>query len=226
MNKIFIKIFKIIDFIIFEISIPKTIYFNFKYFGLSGLKVLPVFIHKNTELKKTEGRIKIQNFKTGIIKIGFGQMGNYPKKICYSSFENDGKIVFQGKCLIGVCSTISNHGLLTIGSNLNITADSHIICFKSIKIGNNCLISWKTQIMDSDQHKIYDNNDNWLNKPENILIGDNCWICSGTTILKGGGVGNNIIIAANTLLTKFIAQDNVIVGNYGKIIKKNITWKE
>ncbi len=226
MNSFFFKIFKIINFTLFKLSITKTIYFNVKYLGFSGLRYLPVFISKKTEFKKVKGIIEIKEFKTGIVRIGFGEMGNYPKGCCYSSFENDGKIVFNGRCEVGVCSTISNHGTLVFGQNVNISADCRIMCFESIKIGDNCLISWKTQLMDSDYHQIFDCNGKWINPPQGIDIGSNSWICNGVTVLKGGGCSNNVVIAANTLLTKFISQSNVIVGNGGKIIKENITWKE
>ena len=152
-------------------------------------------------------------------------MGNIPSKIAYSLIENDGEIFFNGKCNISICSTISNHGRLYFGENVNITADCHIICFKSISIGDNCLISWKTQIMDTDQHKIYDSDRNLLNPDSPIIIGNNCWICNNVTLMKGVNISDNVVIASNSLITKPILKSNIAVGDKGKIIKNNITWE-
>ena len=55
-----------------------------------------------------------------------------------------GKIIFNGKASIGHgCKlSIENNGILEIGKNLTISAETSIICHKGIKIGNDCLFSW------------------------------------------------------------------------------------
>lgn len=219
------QIIKIFKFLLFKISIHKTIYFNFKYFGFIRGLVFPVFISKKVELLEVSGVVEVQKFKTGVVRLGFGKMGNYPQKTSSFIFENNGKIIFKGDCTIGIGSTISNHGLLIFGEKFNITADGHIICFKQISFGNNCLISWNTQFMDSDQHNIYDKNHNLLNPDNAISIGDNCWICNGVNIQKGVSCKNNCIIGSNSKITKSINQENVIIGDNGKILKTDITWE-
>ena len=180
---------------------------------------------KRVEFKLLKGSVKLDNFKTGNVRIGFGEMGNIPSKTAYSLIENDGEIFFKGNCNISICSTISNHGQLFFGENINITADCHIICFKSVSIGDNCLISWKTQIMDTDQHKIYDSDKNLLNPDSPVIIGNHCWIYNNVTIMKGVNIPDNVVIASNSLITKSVLKPNVIVGNKGEIIKENIVWE-
>ena len=55
-----------------------------------------------------------------------------------------------------------------------------------------------------------------------IVIGNNCFLGSGCMILYGVTIPNNVIVAAGSVVTKSIDQENVIVaGNPAKVIS---TW--
>lgn len=217
------KIKKIID-ILLKLSIIKTLNFNLKYFGLKGF-ILPVLIGKNVEFKKLEGKVLLKIFKPFMIKIAINEMGHFSSKHTYTIFDNQGTIQFNGKANIGIGTAISNNGLLDIGNNLIITASCIINCFSNIKLGNDCLISWNTQIIDSDVHKIYKLNSNeQLNPDKEIVIGNHCWICNGVSVNKGSIIPSNCIIASNSIINKELFEENCIIGNLGKIIKRNIKW--
>jgi len=53
-----------------------------------------------------------------------------------------------------------------------------------------------------------------------IRIGNNCWIGSGVVFLDGSEIGNGCVVGANAVITKKFADNVVIVGNPGKILKK------
>lgn len=61
-------------------------------------------------------------------------------------------------------------------------------------------------------------------------IGEYCCIYSNTVILAGVKIGNNVIIGANSVVTKDIPDYCVAVGSLAKIIKKYImntkTWEK
>ena len=51
-------------------------------------------------------------------------------------------------------------------------------------------------------------------------IGDNCKIGAGAKILGGVIIGNNVTIGANTVVTKDIPDNTVVVGTGMRIIEK------
>ena len=207
-------------------SILKTLYFNFHYFGFQGLFILPVLIGKHVELRELKGKVICEIFKTAAVQIGLTEMGNFPMKTTTASIQNKGSIVFKGRSILGVGTRICNSGTLTMGNNAVIMANGMIICAESITIGNEVMISWNVNIMDTDFHKIYiDETKNLLNPNKPIILGDNIWICNAVTIMKGVSIGNNNVIASNSVIRKPVPNKNCIIGDNGKIIKENIRWE-
>lgn len=100
-----------------------------------------------------------------------------------------------------------------------------IECHKKIEIGDNALISWDTLIMDTDFHHTIDTISNQISeKYKPIYIGEHVWICCRATILKGSRIGDNNIIAANSLVTGYFNETNcLIAGNPASVRKENIT---
>lgn len=213
-------------YISFILGIPKTLYVNFKYFKFNEAIKLPLFISHRVWLKKVKGQIKIDAYiYRGMIQIGFGEVGIFDKHKSRSIFESDGMITFKGKASFGHGSKIVVHGELIIGDNLCVSAESSIICFERISLGDNCLISWDNLIMDTDFHKIKKFNGTITNKDREIVIGNNVWMGCRSTVLKGSIIGNNIVIAASSNIFNKIDGDNqVIGGNPAKVLKTDIIW--
>lgn len=105
-----------------------------------------------------------------------------------------------------------------------VTANSMLICNKNIEIGKDSLISWNVQIMDTDIHKIY--YDNQQTNPDSpILIGEKVWINSGCVILKGTRIADECVVGANSILNKEYTKPNcLIVGNPAKCVRNQIEW--
>jgi acetyltransferase-like isoleucine patch superfamily enzyme len=47
---------------------------------------------------------------------------------------------------------------------------------------------------------------------EDIVIGDDVWLCAGCIVTAGVTIANGVVVAANAVVTKTIAEENVIVG--------------
>lgn len=55
------------------------------------------------------------------------------------------------------------------------------------------------------------------NRP--IIIGENVWIGSNARICKGVTIGDNSIVAANSVVTKDVPKDSIVAGNPARVVK-------
>ncbi len=208
----------------------KSIVFNLKYLPFRQAIKFPFLISGKVYLLNTKGSIKINApLQTGMIQIGYGDVGIFDKKRSRSVWNVTGEVVFEGEARIGHGSKISveENGVLEIGERFNITAESSIVVQKNVRFGKDCLISWDCLIMDTDFHKIYDKKGgNIINTPQPVLIGENVWIGCRNLILKGAKIADNSVIGANSTLSKDISdQQGLFVGNPAKMIKEGIHWE-
>lgn len=207
----------------------KTLYFNFKSFKFYIACKVPVFVNRKVVLKNIKGTIYLpQNIYAGIIKVGYGDVGIFDKQRSRTIWEVPGAIHFKGKADIGHGSKIcvGKSGVLMLGKNFSITAESSIVCFHKISFGNACLLSWDVLMMDTDFHKVYSEQDILLNPDEEINIGNHVWIGAKCTVLKGSEIADNCMIAANSLITGKLTQPQCIYGGQpAKILKENVKWE-
>ncbi|MHC0442757.1 acyltransferase [Flavobacterium sp. 3-210] len=206
-----------------------TLFFNFKYFKFNDAIKFPVFVSRNVYLSKTSGEVLVEApLKTGMIYLGFGDVGIFDKKNSRTIWQVSGKVIFQGIANIGHGAKINvaNKGTLILGDNFTISAESSIVVFTKIKFGNNCLLSWDILIMDTDFHKIKDGNNSIINEPKDVIIGENTWIGCRCLILKGAIIPPNSIIGANTTVSKKLESENCLyAGNPINCIKTNVKWE-
>lgn len=216
---------------IFEVNWLKTLYFNMRYLSLSKAIRLPILIYRNTNLFKMNGSIQFNvPIRFGMLKLGPHGLGTRDTSFNRTMWECTGKLIINGKASIGRGSRISigNQAVLSLGDNFVITGDSSIICQKEIKFGKSCLLSWDIQIMDTDFHKIINEQGDIVNPPKSIIFGDKVWIGCKNTILKGVCISNDTIIASNSIITRSSNKSNVVIGGSGKnieILKNNVTWE-
>ena len=53
-----------------------------------------------------------------------------------------------------------------------------------------------------------------------IVIKDNVWIGVDATILSGGTLGRNCVVAAGSVATKDVPANVIVAGNPAKIVKR------
>lgn len=219
----FFKFFRRINF--------KSIRFNLKYLPLKDAIKFPFLIANNMKLVELNGKITIeQPIKTGMIQLGYsyGGVALFDKKRSKGFWQVNGNVIFKGTARIGhgakIC--VDSKGTLELGDNFAITAESSIVVKKCIVFGNDCLISWDCLFMDSDFHKIFDNQGKWINKPAQINVGNRVWIGCRNIILKGSTIPNHSIIGANSVVNKQLKDPaSIYVGNPVKLIKKDVRWE-
>lgn len=209
-------------------AIPKSLYFNLKYFSIREAIRLPILISHHVKLKRLKGKIILENARFGGVKIGFGELSGFNKEDSKAVIDITGRIIFRGSAFIGNGNRFQIKGTLILGKNVSIVADNIIRAINKICIGDNCVIGFTNLFMDSDFHKIYNLEDNkTINENEKIVIGTHVWITSRCTILKKTKIGNDCIVGSNTLLNNEIIRNNVIIaGNPGKVCKDRISWEK
>lgn len=210
------------------LSIPKSLYVSLHYFKFKDAIKLPIFVRYNCCIKAIKGKIIVHSpIKFKMLSIGFEDVNTIDKKYQRCIFRNYGLISLSGSAHFGPGSKINveEKATLHLGNRFWNTGGVMIECHKKIEIGDNALISWDTLIMDTDFHHTIDTISNHISEKEKpIHIGEHVWICCRATILKGSNIGDNNIVAANSLVIGRYNEVNcLIAGNPASIKKKNIT---
>lgn len=94
----------------------------------------------------------------------------------------------------------------------------------SIEIGNDCMFSGFIDIRTSDSHGIIDTDNQRVNSPRNIKIGNHVWIGQRVIVLKGTQIGDNSIIGAGAIVSKDIPANAIAAGVPAKVVKTGVTW--
>ena len=144
---------------------------------------------------------------------------------------NNNKIVFGDNCQVGNnCSfwMEGNNISIFIGSDTTFTHTVHFCAQEdgtSIQIGKDCMFSNNIIVRTSDSHPIYDlSTKQRINPAKNVVIGNHVWIAPNSKIMKGAKIGNNAIVGSNTMVTKEVPNNCLVVGTPCKIVKNNIDW--
>lgn len=137
----------------------------------------------------------------------------FPKQI----FLDDRVAIKEGS-RICCCNEKSK---IIIGKNTTIGYHNFIFSSESIEIGDDCLIAPFVYIVDSDhqaRRNMKINEQNNLTAP--IKIGNDVWIASNVTILKGVQIGDGAVIAANSVVNRDVEPYTIVGGSPAKYIRK------
>ena len=214
---------------IIRINWLKTIVFNFHYFPFRSAIRFPAFVFRHTKLEKMGGKISVFGpITSGMLAIGPRNSGTIDGFYERTIWHVEGGVKLTGQCVVGRGSRISigPKGILTFGSNFKITCRSTIICHKGVSFGDDCLLSWDILIMDTDFHRIV-RGDKVINEPSCVEIGNHVWVGCKTTILKGVSICDDVVIAANSTVTRNVEIPKSIYGGSGKSftpLLDNIEW--
>lgn len=220
------KVGKIVNLIRYIAGIPKSIYVNFRVLPFSQAIWLPIIVSRKTKLQSLSGNVILKKVKTGMIRIGFGNMEMLDYRYHRTILLIDGTIEFAGKAKIGMGTRLMVYGNLVLGTNFLISGDGTIICAEKIIVGDNSTMAWESIIMDTDHHQIFNAQGDHINPNEPVEIGQNVWIGARSFILKGCRIPDGCIVGANTLLTKSFEDEKVIIaGSPARVVKQNVSWK-
>lgn len=120
------------------------------------------------------------------------------KKIFFLQKAAERKLYYRFNCVLSTESQV--------GDGLQIPHPLNVVIGKGTLMGENCTIYQDVTIGQS--------------RNKYPAIGNNVIVYAGAKIIGNVMIGNNVIIGANTVVTKDIPDNCVVVGNPGKIIKK------
>lgn len=211
-----------------DISILKTLRVNFTYLSPKDAMKLPILISRQTRLRKVKGRVIFHcPLRSGLVKFGFDTLGLVDYGRDRAVWEVDGTVEFNGAVRFGAATKlIVLGGKLMMGSHISITGLSRLLVYHSVRIGNDCLISWDVQIMDTDMHSIYNDKGERINKDREINIGDHTWIGCKVLLLKGANIPSDSIVAAGSIISKSLEdRKSIYGGNPICLLKSDINWE-
>lgn len=220
---------KIRDIFSLIISLPITIYVNFRCLPLKMALKLPIFVGHRTRIDKLSRNITFGcEPKTFMVRIGWGGTeGREMGKKNYLLLNENASVQFNGKCTMssGV-SLVMDLGMLEIGENFFCNKNCTISCNDKITIGDDVLFGWNVEILDSDNHKvIHKNKENTYNRGP-IKIGNHVWVASYSHILKNSTIPDGSVVAYHSLVTKQFTGEKLLLGGCpAKVIEEEIEWE-
>ncbi|MCK1277539.1 acyltransferase [Bradyrhizobium sp. 61] len=109
---------------------------------------------------------------------------------------------------------------------------SNLICFRSVSIGDDVLVSWGATIVDHDSHSLeWDlrrndvrdwarNQKAWTHVPTApVVVADKSWIGFNVTVLKGVTIGEGAVVAACSVVTRDVPPYALVAGNPARVIR-------
>ncbi|APJ89371.1 hypothetical protein ABKJ86_004266 [Escherichia coli] len=214
--------------LMFILSLPATVVFNFRYLPFHQAIKLPIILYKPT-INKLRGTIEInsKNIKFGMIKLGVHSVSIFPNTGFI--FENlGGKIVFNGNVVIGSNSSISvgEKGRLEFGHDIVATSGLKLVCYHYVRVSDLVRFGWDCMIMDTGFHPLKDRDTaKFIDKAYGpIILGKNNWFANGVLIMKNTRTVDYSIFGARSVLTKFydVPEFSLLVGSPPKVVRNNI----
>lgn len=169
--------------------------------------------------------VKLFWFIRGLIyKLFFGKFGNYSYIGKPTLIINPKKFYIGNKVRIFPSARLEAHSNfpVIIEDNVSIGHNLHLSAYNKIIIGSGTTIASNVLIM-SLIHSVEEKDIPYMDQPikgKNTVIGKNCLIGSNSCIMAGVKLGDQCIVASNTVVTKSFDSHQVIAGNPAKVLKK------
>lgn len=205
-----------------------TLYFNFRSLGIGQAIRFPIYIYGRPKFINLTGSILITGrVRPGMVKFNKKRLGSPSNESKQTEINNCGIIVLGGGYVGCGCKIVVNQkAKLTIGNGFEITDDVLICCHKEIFIGENCSITHRCQVYDTNFHYTLDIKSNHVGSYiGRVIIGNNVWVCNSSSIMKSSVIPDGSIIASNSLVNSDITaygQNCLYAGTPVKLVRKNI----
>ncbi len=188
---------------------------------------------KNYQIKSS---LRLHVLRSHSTFVGEGQSCSPNAFIALSGGSTKNDVVIHEHCDIYGRLVSYHHGKIVMGSWSKIGPGSVVNCVNRVEIGKDTAIANNVLIIDNNTHPLCpsdrrymrhtphgsDERQPWHSANSPIIIGENVWIGSNSRICKGVTIGDNAIIAANSVVTHNVPANAVAAGNPARIVKENI----
>ncbi len=126
-------------------------------------------------------------------------------------------------CFIGNPKVVGQYRYIHVHKNTEIERNCFFLAKDVIEIGENTTLAYGVTILTGADPNGPHNKLSKLYPPLKapVIIGDDCWIGANSTILPGVTIGDNVVVAAGSIVTKDIPSNVMVAGNPA-VIKKHL----
>lgn len=206
----------------FLFFLPYSIIFNFRYLPLSQAIKLPICFYVRPSFINLGGKVIIDS---PIVHYNMIQLGRQIAPIdSYKGFrwQNRGKVVFSGNCLISHHFFIScgKDAIIRFGANSTFNYGCRVISQKGIFFGDKARISWECTFIDTDFHPLIDlTRGKPIKISQSIKIEYGCWIGHNSILSKGVRLAKNTTVSQGSVVKGVFKQENTLIGgNFAKVL--------
>lgn len=198
-----------------HVSILRTLYLTARHGGWC-------VVSRGTRLKVGPGaRLDIP--RGSFLFLGFDHLTPVP---CMVHLRRNARMSIEGTVHInrGTRVFVNDGAHLEIGTRSFINDCSTVTCFKHIRIGSGCAISWSTNLLDTNVHELAVRG---VPRPRSrpVTIGDDVWIGTGAIVLPGVTIGDGAVVGAGSVVTSDVASGTVVAGNPAHVISEDVSWR-
>jgi acetyltransferase-like isoleucine patch superfamily enzyme len=139
-----------------------------------------------------------------------------------SAPSGGGKVVLGERVKLGRKMGLfldSPEAKIEIGSFSGVNRRTEICAKSGVRIGQRCAIGWDVCICDTDYHEF-----EGMNRTEPVEIGDDVWIGSRATILKGVTIGSGAVIGAGAVITRDVPAGALVTAAKSGVVRENVSW--
>lgn len=183
---------------------------------------------------------KTEHFKNNVTLLGEHYTFGRASYASLSDGSTKEDVVLEDNVWVFGALQSQHHGKIYMGKYAKLGVDCKIQSVDSIYIGDYTAIADGVIVSDNNNHPInpdfrkymrttsaIDDSRHWKHSAHApIVIGKNCWIGLNVRIQKGVVLGDNCIVAANSVVTKSAPANCILAGNPARIVKTNIDQVE
>jgi hypothetical protein len=188
---------------------------RYVFFRLRGQHILA---HERAFFRGT-GKIET----AGTLRVGIDYVGfSHPRDV--TLFNVEGVLRFSGDFWIGRgCRFDIGPKATVLFGRGYANPNSLFVIMESLAVGHGCAISWGCQFLDERFHDL--DYPGKAPKAGGIRIGNNVWIGSGCTILRGARIPDGCVVAAGAVVGRSFEGERLLIGgNPARVLRQNVTW--
>lgn len=212
----------------FDVNWLKTIWLNITALPFKQAIKCPIIVAYNVKIKNVGKIVLRDDAHIGMVSIGVIKITDFENNSVQTIFNNMGTLSIAGNVKLhpGVKLVIKSGAAMTLGKRVGIGANSKVVCYKSITIGDDFRCSWNSQIFDTDFHFLHNIvNDKYYQRTKDVVIGNNVFVGNGSTISKGTVLPDGCVISCISKVSGDFSSSGtnlLIMGNPATVIKHGV----